>query len=61
MTTPTDWKLPKGKINEIQQMSIEHLVALCKQAHFVDVRVRIAGDDRWFEIDWIKHLERSYD
>jgi len=51
------WQLPAGKINELQQTSIERLVRMAKQAHFVNVRVRINGEWREFEADWIKHLE----
>lgn len=52
----TDWELPAGKINELQQADIERLVAVCKQAHFINVRVRINGEWREIEADWIKHL-----
>lgn len=55
--TPTDWRLPSVKINELQQADIVRIVALCKQAHFVNVRVRINGEWREFEADWIKHLK----
>lgn len=55
--TPTDWRLPRSKINELQQADIVLVVALCKQAHFVNVRVRINGEWREFEADWIKHLK----
>jgi len=52
-----DWKLSGKKINDLQQSSIERLVRISKQAHFVNVRVRINGEWREFEADWIKHLE----
>lgn len=53
----SSWLLPRGKLNHIQQRSIERLVELCAQAHYVDVKVRINGEDKWFQVDWIKHLE----
>lgn len=53
----TAWRLPRRKINVVQQTSIEELVRVCKQAHFVNVRVRINGEWAEFEADWIKHLK----
>ena len=60
MTNPqtTDWLLQADMINELQQASIEKLVALCTGAHMVDVIVRYEGEDRRFQADWIKHLEK---
>lgn len=54
----SDWRLSWEKINYLQEASIEELTRLAKQAHHVDVCVRINGEDRWFEIDWLKHLEK---
>jgi hypothetical protein len=45
-------------INELQQASIEKLVTLCAGAHMIDVVVRYEGEDRRFQADWIKHLEK---
>ena len=56
---PTDWRLPRDKINEQQQITIAKLVTMCGQAHFVNVKVRINGQWREFEADWIKHLTRE--
>jgi hypothetical protein len=52
-----DWKLPAEKINRLQQASIERLVTRCKQAHYVDIVVRINGKYEVHQADWIKHLE----
>ena len=59
MPPETDWKLSADRINKLQQASIEALVRRCKQAHFVDVVVRINGKYEVFQADWIKHLETA--
>lgn len=50
------WILDEKYVNEPQRESITKLIKRCKQAHFVDVKVRINGEDEWYEIDWLKHL-----
>lgn len=55
-TDPRSWLLPGAKINSVQQDSIKRLVTLAKHAHHVDVIVRINGEDRAFQADWLKHL-----
>lgn len=55
--TPTAWYLPAEKINSLQQESLLDLVRLCKGAHFTNVRIRINGEWREVEADWIKHLQ----
>jgi len=55
----TDWKLSGEHINSVQQASIEELVRLSKLAHFVDIRVRINGEFRWLQADWLKWLEKT--
>lgn len=59
---PTSWMLPCARINSVQQWSIRRLVKRCKQAHFVNVRIRINGEWEEYEADWIKHMqiEESY-
>ena len=56
---PTDWHLSKQRINDLQQDSIMQLVKRCKQAHFVDVHVRINGEWEKYQADWIKDLVKS--
>lgn len=56
---PTDWSLSKERINDLQQDSIVQLVKRCKQAHFVNVKVRINGQWEEYEADWIKDLVKS--
>lgn len=53
---PVGWSLSSDKINELQQASIGRLVKRCKQAHFVDVRLRINGNYEYEQADWIKHM-----
>ena len=54
---PVGWSLSPERINDLQHASIERTVKRCKQAHFVDVRIRINGDYEYEEADWIKHLK----
>lgn len=58
MSPVTDWRLPAGKINRLQQAGIETLVTRCKQAHYVDIVVRINGKYEVYQADWLKHLEK---
>jgi hypothetical protein len=50
------WKLSHEHINEPQIESITALIKRAKQAHFVNVSVRINGKWEEFEADWIKHM-----
>jgi hypothetical protein len=50
------WTLDGTRINDLQARSIRALIETCKAAHFTDVRVRINGEWRTFQADWIKHL-----
>lgn len=52
----TDWRLPAGSINRLQQASIARIVQRCKQAHYVDIVVRINGKYEVHQADWIKRL-----
>ena len=61
MTDPqtTNWFLPADAINELQQSSMEKMMRLCPGSHHIDVIVRYEGQDKRFEADWIKHLEKQ--
>ena len=50
--------LDKKHINDIQVLSIDDLIKLCKQCHFVDIKLRLNGEDIWRQADWIKHLKK---
>lgn len=52
------WCLTDKKINDLQTASIDGLIARCKQAHFVNVQIRINGEFETHEADWLKHLRR---
>lgn len=53
---PSGWLLPREKVNDLQAQSIAALVKRSKQAHYINVRVRINGRWEEYEADWIKHL-----
>ena len=43
-------------LNEPQRNSIEAMIPLLWGAHFIDIIIRINGEDRRVQGDWIKHL-----
>lgn len=51
-----NYTLPGHCLNSIQRASIAELLKLAKQAHKIDVKLRINGEDRWFQADWLKSL-----
>jgi len=50
---PVAWLLPEETVNSLVVDSIERLIKLCKAAHTADIKVRVNGEDRWFEADWL--------
>ena len=54
-----DYVLPDHCLNEIQHQSIGELLKIAKHSHYINVCVRINGEDRLFEADWIKSLGPS--
>ena len=55
---PIAWLLTDKNINSIQVDSIQRLISRLKYAHHTDLRVRINGQDEWFQADWLKHMVR---
>ena len=55
---PSDWLLQADMINELQNRTIENIVAMAEQSHTVNIIIRCGGEDHRFEADWIKHLEK---
>jgi hypothetical protein len=55
---PVAWLLTDKNINALQAESIQRLIDRLKHAHHTDLRVRINGQDEWFEADWLKHMVR---
>ena len=55
---PVAWLLTDKNINSLQVDSIQRLIDRLKHAHHTDLRVRINGQDEWFEADWLKHMVR---
>lgn len=50
------WYLPRHWVNAMQINSINKLISTAKNAHFVDVHMRVNGEKKQFQADWIKHL-----
>jgi hypothetical protein len=55
---PVAWLLTDKNINSLQVDSIQRLINRLNHAHHTDIRVRINGQDEWFEADWLKHMVR---
>jgi len=56
---PVAWLLTDKNINSLQVDSIQRLINRLNHAHHTDIRVRINGQDEWFEADWLKHMVRA--
>lgn len=52
----TDWTVPHHCINRLQQASIKTVVDAAKAAHYVDIVLRINGEYKVIQADWIKYL-----
>ena len=55
---PVAWLLTDKNINSLQVDSIQRLIDRLKHAHHTDLRVRINGQDEWFQADWLKDMVR---
>jgi hypothetical protein len=56
---PVAWLLTDKNINLLQVDSIQRLIDRLKHAHHTDLRVRINGQDEWFQADWLEHMVRA--
>ena len=56
---PVAWLITDEKINSLQVDSIQRLIDRAKHAHMTDIKLRINGQDEWYEADWLKHLTRT--
>lgn len=50
------WELDESKLNRLQINTLRDVVGLCKAAHYANVEIRINGQTRVLEADWLKHL-----
>lgn len=58
MTKENVWCLSGAKVNEFQAASIDRLIERCGAAHYVNIEIRINGQDEMYQADWLKHLKR---
>lgn len=59
MTSPrerAEWRLTSERINELQIDSIRKTLPMLRAAHFTNLRIRIDGEWREIECDWLKHM-----
>lgn len=52
------WSITDKNINDIQAASIKRLIDRSRHAHFVNLTIRINGQDEHYEADWIKHMKQ---
>ena len=50
----------KIKVNELQQKTINTLLKVLPKAHFTNVRVRINGEWKEYQADWLLELLHIY-
>lgn len=53
---PVAWLITDENINSLQVDSIQRLIDRAKHAHMADIKLRINGQDEWYEADWLKHM-----
>lgn len=53
---PVAWLITDEKINSLQVDSIQRLIDRARHAHMTDIKLRINGQDEWYQADWLKHL-----
>ncbi len=56
---PAAWLITDEMINSLQIDSIQRLIDRARHAHMTDIKLRINGQDEWYEADWLKHLKRA--
>ncbi len=56
---PVAWLITDEMINSLQIDSIQRLIDRARHAHMTDIKLRINGQDEWYEADWLKHLKRA--
>ena len=50
------WLIDDKSINHLQIKTIQRLIERANHAHMTDIKLRINGQDEWYEGDWIKHM-----
>ncbi len=56
---PAAWLIADQMINSLQLDSIQRLIDRARHARMTDIKLRINGQDEWYEADWLKHLKRA--
>ncbi len=53
---PVAWLIDDKNINHLQIKTIQRLIERAHHAHMTDIKLRINGQDEWYEGDWLKHM-----
>jgi hypothetical protein len=56
---PVAWLITDENINHLQVESIQKLIDRARHAHMTDIKLRINGQDEWYQADWLKHMTRT--
>lgn len=56
---PVAWLLTDENINSLQVASVQKLIERSRHASRADVKLRINGQDEWYEADWMKHMTKA--
>lgn len=54
------WTLSAEPLNRLQHESIDRAIHLCRGAHYTNLHIRIDGQWKVLEADWMKHLQRTH-
>ena len=50
--------IPENALSEISKIKMNHTLLMLKEAKWVDLSVRINGESRMVQADWLKHIEK---
>ena len=49
-------KLIKYNLNEVQEKTLEAMKKLAKSAHFIDIKFRDNGQDKFLQVDFLREV-----
>lgn len=50
------FEIPDHCLNKLQKQSLDELLRVARGMHYANIVVRINGENRVFEADWIKSI-----
>jgi hypothetical protein len=49
-------EIEETALNDIMKENISEAIEVCKAARSTDIRIRVNGEYRYYEADWLKYL-----